>query len=218
MPIPDKPYTRKEAYLNAAATGDSSGIPETPYTREEMYLDAIARGGGGGGCGGSSTLSGLTDVDISNPTDGQTLVFNAESGKWENGQSGQIVIDLDRATKSVTIDEDEYDEIQVVVSDFAAYSGPFIIVPSTYFDRISNVALKHSEALLPFPDPQYNFEPITYASVAHGYPMRDQAGGSEPKLTISDESTVGYVVSDNHEYVLIPDTANFKTYLVIPGG
>lgn len=37
---------------------------------------------------GSSTLSGLTDVDISNPTDGQTLVYNAESGKWENGAGG----------------------------------------------------------------------------------------------------------------------------------
>lgn len=87
MPIPETPYTRREAYLNAVATGDSSGIPETPYTREEMYLDAIARngGGGGGGGGGSSTLSGLTDVDISNPSDGQTLVYDATSGKWENG-------------------------------------------------------------------------------------------------------------------------------------
>lgn len=45
---------------------------------------------------GSSTLSGLTDVDISNPTDGQTLVYNAESGKWENGAgaggSGTLVV------------------------------------------------------------------------------------------------------------------------------
>lgn len=37
---------------------------------------------------GSSTLSGLTDVDISNPTNGQTLVYNATSGKWENGAGG----------------------------------------------------------------------------------------------------------------------------------
>ena len=37
---------------------------------------------------GSSTLAGLTDVDISNPTDGQTLVYNATSGKWENGAGG----------------------------------------------------------------------------------------------------------------------------------
>lgn len=91
MPIPETPYTRKEAYLNAIATGDSSGIPETPYTREKMYLDYIARnggGGGGGGGGGSSTLSGLTDVDISNPTDGQTLVYDAASSKWVNGSGG----------------------------------------------------------------------------------------------------------------------------------
>ena len=39
--------------------------------------------------GGSSTLSGLTDVDISNPTDGQTLVYNATTGKWENGSTGE---------------------------------------------------------------------------------------------------------------------------------
>lgn len=38
--------------------------------------------------GGASTLSGLTDVDISNPTDGQTLVYNAATGKWENGAGG----------------------------------------------------------------------------------------------------------------------------------
>lgn len=61
-------------------------LPE-PITRKEMYLNAIARNGGGGG-GGSSTLSGLTDVDISNPSDGQTLVYNATSGKWENGAGG----------------------------------------------------------------------------------------------------------------------------------
>lgn len=43
---------------------------------------------GGGGGGGSSTLAGLTDVDISNPTDGQTLIYNATSEKWENGAGG----------------------------------------------------------------------------------------------------------------------------------
>jgi hypothetical protein len=41
-----------------------------------------------GPSGGSSTLSGLTDVDISNPSDGQTLVYNASAGKWENGAAG----------------------------------------------------------------------------------------------------------------------------------
>lgn len=52
MAIPNEAYTRKEQYLNAMATGDTSGLPDTPYTREEMYLDAIAKGGGGGTGGG----------------------------------------------------------------------------------------------------------------------------------------------------------------------
>lgn len=38
--------------------------------------------------GGSTSLEGLTDVDISNPTDGQTLVYDAASEKWVNGGSG----------------------------------------------------------------------------------------------------------------------------------
>ena len=45
--IPNKPITRAERFLNAAATGDTSGLPE-PITREEQYLKAIAEGSGGG--------------------------------------------------------------------------------------------------------------------------------------------------------------------------
>jgi hypothetical protein len=47
--------------------------------------------GGGGGGGGSSTLAGLTDVDISNPSDGQTLVYDAASEKWVNGSGGGLL-------------------------------------------------------------------------------------------------------------------------------
>lgn len=50
------------------------------------WLEQPEEGGGGGG--GSTTLSGLTDVDISNPSNGQTLVYNASAGKWENGAGG----------------------------------------------------------------------------------------------------------------------------------
>ena len=34
--------------------------------------------------GGSSTLAGLTDTNITTPTDGQFLVYNSTSQKWEN--------------------------------------------------------------------------------------------------------------------------------------
>lgn len=61
------------------------------------YLMGQKAAGGGGS--GSSTLSGLTDVDISNPTNGQTLVYNATSGKWENGAGGSggaLVVHMSR--------------------------------------------------------------------------------------------------------------------------
>lgn len=63
-----------------------------------------ARSGGGGG--GSSTLSGLTDVDISNPSDGQTLVYNATSGKWENSSPLLIIgATYDENEDRVTLDK-----------------------------------------------------------------------------------------------------------------
>lgn len=54
--IPDKPITRQEKFLNAAATGNKEGLP-APITREEEYLNAIAENGGGGGGGGSAELT-----------------------------------------------------------------------------------------------------------------------------------------------------------------
>jgi len=44
--LPDEPITRKEKYL-AKAAGVAVETPE-PVTREEMYLDVIAESGGGG--------------------------------------------------------------------------------------------------------------------------------------------------------------------------
>ena len=42
-------------------------------------------GGGSGGGGGSSTLAGLTDVALTTPTNGQALVYNSTTSKWEAG-------------------------------------------------------------------------------------------------------------------------------------
>ena len=42
----------------------------------------------GGGSEGSSTLSELSDVDISSPSNGQVLKYNGTSLRWENGTGG----------------------------------------------------------------------------------------------------------------------------------
>ena len=54
------------------------------------FNPVVVRTGGGG----SSTLSGLTDVDLTNPSDGQTLVYDAASQKWVNGNAsgGGLVV------------------------------------------------------------------------------------------------------------------------------
>ena len=64
MAIPDTPQTRGEQYLNAIATGDTSGIPDTPQTREEMYLDAIAKGGGGSAEGAALVVKNVVNDGV----------------------------------------------------------------------------------------------------------------------------------------------------------
>ena len=44
------------------------------------------------GGGGASSLSDLSDTNISSPTDGQLLKYDAESGKWINGSGGSATV------------------------------------------------------------------------------------------------------------------------------
>lgn len=63
MAIPEYPITRREQYLDAIATNDTSVLPAEPITRTEQYLDAIARNGGGGGSTGGG-VPAVTADDI----------------------------------------------------------------------------------------------------------------------------------------------------------
>lgn len=65
-------------------------------------INEVAQGGGGG----SSTLAGLTDVDIDDQTlaDGQILAFNGTSEKWENGAGGGGTTVVANPTGTATAD------------------------------------------------------------------------------------------------------------------
>ena len=86
-----------KAYAPAETTGDPD-VEVTPNGGDtstitnikamfgfwtEQYISALGQGSGGGG-GGATALIDLVDVAISNPTDGQALVYNANTGKWVN--------------------------------------------------------------------------------------------------------------------------------------
>lgn len=50
----------------------------------ETLLKKILTALDGGPSGGSATLSGLTDVTITDPVTGQSLTYDSISGKWVN--------------------------------------------------------------------------------------------------------------------------------------
>jgi len=78
---------KSEGYAN----GTQGGVPVTSgpyYENNAKYwkeqAQAIA----------SQSLSGLTDVTITTPTDGQALVYDANSGEWVNGASASSASDI----------------------------------------------------------------------------------------------------------------------------
>ena len=68
--------------INSAALGTPSSSGQT------LVWNGSAWTYGSGGSGGASALSQLSDVQLSSPTNGQALVYNATSGKWENQTIG----------------------------------------------------------------------------------------------------------------------------------
>lgn len=60
----------------------------------DQYISAIGQNSSGGGGGGSSTLAGLNDVNLSNPSDGQVLMYNSSLGKWVNGNQSSYTLPL----------------------------------------------------------------------------------------------------------------------------
>lgn len=65
--------TLTQAEYNALSTAEKND-PNKVYYISDAH----------GGDSGVNELDELTDVDISNPVDGQKLVYNGTSGKWEN--------------------------------------------------------------------------------------------------------------------------------------
>ena len=77
-------YVRRENYLYKCNTDNTTGTWDATKWDRVKVMDEITQGGGGG----SSTLAGLNDVNISSPTDGQALIYDNATQKWVNGAGG----------------------------------------------------------------------------------------------------------------------------------
>jgi len=87
-----------------------------------------------GGGGGSSTLAGLDDVNIESPTDGQALVYDAESDTFKNGDVAQPeIFNTERdglVPKSVEETDSKY------LRDDGQWAEPIeVITPEYYYSH-----------------------------------------------------------------------------------
>ena len=81
------------------------GEPQSIEFDEEIVIN--------GGGGGASSLSDLDDVDLTSPSDGQVLGFDADTGKWTNQNAGGGAVDsVNGQTGTVVLDAGDlgYDE------------------------------------------------------------------------------------------------------------
>ena len=83
-----------DQYLGFDAENNAVYVKGNYGFYSNSFISAGGVGSGGGG-GGSSTLAGLTDTEITNPTQPETLVYNNTLHKWVNRVNYRAVGTLD---------------------------------------------------------------------------------------------------------------------------
>lgn len=86
-------------YASADVQNQIGNLANLDTTAKNNLVAAINEAAQSGGSGGSSTLSGLADVTLSNPSNGQILKYNGS--KWVNGnESSGITVDSAMSSSS----------------------------------------------------------------------------------------------------------------------
>lgn len=109
---------------------DSSGT----YRNVQTGLAAAIAGGGGG----SSTLAGLTDTDISSPTNGQVLAYDSTEAKWVNAASASGATTLEGLTDTAITSAADG---QVLTYDSTAEKWENASIPAQSIDGLSDTTI-----------------------------------------------------------------------------
>jgi len=118
--------------------GEDGGM-EVYMANSNKEWNSIAMGAGSGDSGsGASSLMDLLDVEVLNPTDGQTLTYDATTQKWINGGGGStggvmfITIQYDES-KGAYVSDKTWSEITAAVENgYTVYAGE-------YFEGLSGI-------------------------------------------------------------------------------
>lgn len=76
-----------QLYVKYQTVSDVDTVIGMYFKKDGTWLE-ISLGGGGG----SSTLAGLSDVDITTPTGGQALIYDDVNDEWVNGDVSQVIV------------------------------------------------------------------------------------------------------------------------------
>lgn len=88
---------KSEGYARGTADGEPVA-PTSPYYHDNAkYWAEQAQAH-------ATALSGLSDVDIDTPANGETLIYNSTSGKWENKEAASPINVIDNLTSDSATD------------------------------------------------------------------------------------------------------------------
>lgn len=115
----DGRVTQNEADISSLQTSVASNTTNisantSKNSEQDGRLDALEAAGGGG----ASTLPELTDVTITSPTDGQSLVYDNASSQWVNqtvsggGDTSQIESDIANLQIQANVNTSNIDTLQ----------------------------------------------------------------------------------------------------------
>jgi hypothetical protein len=86
--------TDEETGYVTTVTTEISSIESKKGFWTNYFISALGLNSEGGGGGGVSSLSELSDVQLSSPSNGQALIYDSTIGKWRNGAAGMNVSEL----------------------------------------------------------------------------------------------------------------------------
>ncbi len=145
----EAPNTSANAIYLGAIIIRGNGVLTTPadFTIVPGGLFRQVGGSGGGGSIITQTLSGLSDVSISGPLNGQPLVYNNTSGKWQNLST--LTADLTGNASTATSASFASTASYIVTAQTASYvlnavSASFATVANSVNDLNQNVYISGS--------------------------------------------------------------------------
>lgn len=212
MSLPTNPINRKEAYLNAIATGNTVDMPATPITREEAYLDYIAKNGGGsGGAENYAQLSGkpqINNVELESGNNSLSALGIAGASAVSDSEKDIYAVMGEMGAKNLNI----FPYKNGGAGDVWSTNGiDFTVLADGSID-VNRASSSSNPAYFRCGIPTENFNPI-YLEAGKKYILSGSVSGVGVNLRDSTNATVATSSSGEEELFNCSNSGNY--YIII---